>query len=795
MIKRIIFWFFGVLLTLILLAGIYFFFFMYKPPLISAKDLATTNLMPLPAKMKMKNSVFEASEIVFRLNKNCGELVKISAARIGETWPVAEKGEKIEIDVEETSEGIRKPLEDESYSLEVSSQKIQIKAKTEYGAVWALETLAQLAQVEGGEIKVPACKISDSPRYSWRGIMVDVCRHWIPKDVVLRIIDGMSAVKMNVLHLHLSEYQAFRIESKTYTKLQQLGSDGNYFTQDEIKEIVDYAKDRGIRVVPEFDLPGHSTSWFVGYPELAAMPGPYCTDTIFGVLNPVFDPTNEDVYFFLDNFFKDMSRIFPDEYIHIGGDEVNTHDWEANPRIKKFMEDKDFADFEELQAYFNRRLQSILEKYGKKMIGWDEILNPALDTTIVVQSWRSQKSLWEAVKNNGKAILSAGWYLDHKLPAGKHYSVDPEVLPNAVTIEPDTTNWRMYDVELKMGESNIPLQLTFYGDDTNMRGFVSLMGSLMAFENVSKNEDEYSCKINSDYGELTCIFRFEGEKLSGSFGLGVIKMAISGEKIGGNDIAGTVPPKVEKTVPLTETEKARILGGEACIWAEVVTAQNIESRIWPRTAAIAEKLWSPASLTKDVDNMYRRLKLMDNYLVENGAAYKTNQIKMVQKMAGDNDISALMNLVDVLEEVKFYNRLSSFSNLTVNTPLEGLADAAMPESFTALEFNKMVDEFLADSLKEKNYLVLESMLNNWITNYEAVEQLLQAGNQREGLESLSAKLKQAAQCGVKMLKAARAKENFGDEEKARITEILNFAQEPEAGAEIAVIGGIRKLLQ
>ena len=155
--------------------------------------------------------------------------------------------------------------------------------------------------------------------------------------VLKRNLDGMAAVKLNVLHLHLSENQGFRIESKKFPKLQEMGSDGHYYTQDEMRDLIAYAADRGIRIVPEFDMPGHSTSWFVGYPELASGKGPYEIDRHWGVFDPAMNPTEEHTYKFLDEFIGEMAKLFPDRYFHIGGDEVNGKEWDANPEIQQFM--------------------------------------------------------------------------------------------------------------------------------------------------------------------------------------------------------------------------------------------------------------------------------------------------------------------------------------------------------------------------------------------------------------------------------------------------------------------------
>jgi hexosaminidase len=169
---------------------------------------------------------------------------------------------------------------------------------------------------------IPEVVIDDKPRFPWRGLLVDVGRHFMPVEQVKKTLDGMAMVKLNVLHWHLSEDQGFRVESKRFPKLHQLGSDGEYYTQEQLRDVVAYARDRGIRVVPEFDMPGHSTAWFVGYPQYTTRPGPIRIRREWGGADAIFDPTREEVYTFIDRFIGEMVRIFPDAYWHIGGDEV-----------------------------------------------------------------------------------------------------------------------------------------------------------------------------------------------------------------------------------------------------------------------------------------------------------------------------------------------------------------------------------------------------------------------------------------------------------------------------------------
>jgi len=233
--------------------------------------------------------------------------------------------------------GELKVKEDESYNLVIGNNLINLTAPTDIGILRGIATLSQLLSTDDSGFYFPNVTIEDKPRFPWRGLMIDVCRHYMPIDVIKRNLDGMAAVKLNVFHWHLADDQGFRIESKSLPKLHEMGSDGLYFTHEEIKEVIDYAAERGIRVIPEFDIPGHSTSWLVGYPELASAPGPYTIERKFGIMDPTFNPTIEATYEFFDKFFKEMSALFPDEYLHIGGDENNGKQWDSNESIQDFM--------------------------------------------------------------------------------------------------------------------------------------------------------------------------------------------------------------------------------------------------------------------------------------------------------------------------------------------------------------------------------------------------------------------------------------------------------------------------
>ncbi|MGH9940756.1 MAG: beta-N-acetylhexosaminidase, partial [Pyrinomonadaceae bacterium] len=490
--------------------------------------------------------------------------------------------------------------EDESYTLEVSERQVVVNAPTVVGALRGLETLLQLLSGDAGGYFIPEARIRDKPRFPWRGLLIDVGRHWQPVEVIKRNLDGMAAVKLNVLHLHLTEDQGFRIESKTLPRLHQMGSDGLYYTQDEIRELISYARARGIRIVPEFDMPGHSTAWFAGYPELASAPGPYQIERRFGIHDASMDPTREETYRFLDKFLGEMAALFPDAYMHIGGDEVTGKHWRLNPRIQAFMAKNNLKDKQALQAHFNRRVAKILQQHGKRMVGWDEILHPDLPRDIVIQSWRGQKSLAEGAKQGYTGILSNGYYLDHLAPAENHYLVDP---------------------------------------------------------------------ISPDSG-------------------------------------------------LTDEEAARVLGGEACMWGEFVSTETIDSRIWPRLAAIAERLWSPRE-TRDVDDMYRRLEAVAVQLEEVGLTHRTYSGKMLRRLANGERVEPLEKLIDTLAP-KFFGR-ERVRPVTQITPLTRIVDAAAPDSRVVREFAAATEALLNDAPRfESRRERVRGFLDEWRETYASV---------------------------------------------------------------------------
>lgn len=588
---------------------------------------------------------------------------------------------KLVVHTDHASKEVQELGEDESYTLEVTSAGAKLDAANPLGVLRGLQTFLQLVDVSPDGFAAPAVTIKDQPRFGWRGLLIDSSRHFTPMDVLKRNLDGMEAVKMNVFHWHISDNQGFRAESKKFPKLTSLGSGGAYYTQDEIREVIAYARDRGIRVVAEFDMPGHSSSWFVGYPEIASTPGPFKIEEEWGVMDPAMDPMNEKTYKFLDTFIGEMAKLFPDHYFHIGGDEVNGKAWDANPKIQEFKKAHNYKTNDELQTYFSQRVQKLVNKHGKAAVGWDEIFVPGAPKDIVIHSWRGPKSLAAAAQQGYQGILSNGYYIDLMWSAARHYAVDP-----------------------------------LSGDAAN----------------------------------------------------------------------------------LTPEQQKLVLGGEATMWSEYVNWENIDSRIWPRTAAIAERYWSPQSVT-DVNSMYTRLDTISQRLEWTGLTHRSRPRIMLQRIAGPatpEEFAALKTLADVLEPVKDYTRgeTSNYAAITT-TPLNRVVDAVPPESDVARRFNEKVTAFVAGSCGDANVATqLRAQLTKWRDNDAVLQSLAQKSSFVKEVAPSSQDLSAVAAIGLAALDATAKGSPLSDDAKVQATATITAASKGKAQLLLIPASTIQKLV-
>ncbi|WP_372753448.1 beta-N-acetylhexosaminidase [Mariniflexile sp.] len=646
------------------------------------------NLMPWPQELKEKIAEFTIdSDVTISIPKEDEGAERIRNAAVNflrrlsnrtgvflkEGFPVTGKRGSINVTYNRVAQLTINT--DESYELIVEDSIINIKAITDVGALRGLETLLQLVQHNGSYFYFPGVEITDAPRFVWRGLMIDASRHFQPIHVLKRNLDAMASMKMNVFHWHLTDDQGFRVESKTYPKLHELGSDGLYYTQEQIKEVVSYANTLGIRVIPEFDVPGHASAILTAYPELGSKEGyAYTIERNSGVFNPTLNPSKDITYQFLENLFTEMASLFPDTYFHIGGDENEGRHWDENEDIQKFKKLNNLETNHDIQTYFNIKLEKILNKLGKKLMGWDEIMTPNMPTMAVIHSWRGENeglpkggSLISAAKKGYQTVLSNGYYIDRMQSVEAHYLVDP------------------------------------IGD-----------------------------------------------------------------------------------IQLTEAELSRVLGGEATMWSELVTPLTIDSRIWPRTAAIAERFWSNQAVN-DVDNMKKRLKDVSFKLEELGLTHIKNRDVILRGMTNNQDISSLLVLTKICEPLKIYTRNKDGIEYQTFSPFNLFADACVVDAEDGLSFNDAVKQFV-NSSNQIHYNQVLAYLKVWSKNYDDFKKL-NKNPKIIPLEKVSENLSEVSL----ILSNAFEKEEVTVENLSKIKNGITILSEPFVDVEMVIVDAFSDL--
>jgi hexosaminidase len=665
------------------------------------------NLMPWPQTINLSEGTFALNKS-FKINITGNPNARIfsGATRFlrrldGRTGLFFEQGFVTKLNEEPTAQlqinctksGKIGLYEDESYHLDIKPNKITINATSDLGALHGLETLLQMIQNNSTSFYFPTTQISDFPRFTWRGLMIDASRHFQPVDVIKRNLDGLAAMKMNVFHWHLVDDQGWRIEMKKHPKLIELASDGQYYTQEEIRDIVKYADERGILVVPEIDVPGHASAILTAYPEIGSKVmsltsgtsekniqgtaiATYGIERNAGVFSPTLDPSNPKTYQLLSELFDEVCPLFPGEYFHIGGDENEGKDWDSNPKIQEFKKKNKLTTNHELQTYFTMQLIPMLKKHKKQLMGWEEIMTKNMSKEAIVHSWRGPnegvvagQSLVDAVKKGYKTVLSNGYYLDLLYPVASHYLTDP----------------------------------------------------------------------------------------------------------------------MPKGANLTVEEKARILGGEATMWSELVTSTTIDSRLWPRTAAIAERLWSAEDIT-DLTSMRKRLETVSFRLEELGLTHIRNKAVILRNIANNQNIEALNAFSNVCEPLKGYKRNKGGTEYQMYSPFTLFADACTSDASDALAFDEAVNQYLSNKSAE-NKAKVAVFFTKWIGVYKELTTLSANAPLVQPLLPLAKNLNDASQ---QLLLVLDNKSTVKTEDLKSLIDLCDTKE--QADVELAVFASLKKLI-
>ncbi|ENM5890159.1 family 20 glycosylhydrolase [Vibrio mimicus] len=653
---------------------------------------------------------YDSPRVAFNAKRTMERLYRQTGLPMLNWQAKSEKEATLVIDIANApSSAIQNIDSDESYRLTITNGQIQLSASEPYGAFHGLETFLQLVTTDATGYFVPAVSIVDKPRFKWRGVSYDTARHFIELPVILRQLDAMASAKMNVFHWHIWDDQGIRIQLENYPRLWQVTSDGDYYSKDEIRKVMAYARNLGIRVIPEISLPGHASAVAHAYPQLMSGLGEqsYPQQRGWGVFEPLMDPTNPELYTMLASVFDEVVELFPDEYFHIGGDEPNYQQWRDNPKIQTFIKQHQLDGERGLQSYLNTQVEKMLNERGKKITGWDEIWHKDLPKSIVIQSWQGHDSIGRAAKEGFQGLLSTGYYLDQPQPTSYHYRNDP--MPKGITVDDQlhqgekfvTYDWVKPRNKGGPRKGNLTI---IEGQDGKVRAFTDYNGK--SREEVYVLEYVPGVKFRGHFDNFMSYtefnYQFSGDQLKeGSYQrIGNVRWPTTGTLVASSDsVANTIPePNGGYPAQLSKEQEPLILGGEITIWGENLDSMTIEQRLWPRSYAIAERLWSSETLT-DEASMYRRMRALDSWSeISLGLRHNADVRVMMQRLANGADVAPLLMLAQYVEPAQYYAR---HWEKWISTPNKGdlynqyerlnrFADALPVESYATYEMETWV---------------------------------------------------------------------------------------------------------
>lgn len=602
----------------------------------AAAMLLATSAHAAPALMPLPQSVTPAGDgrlvvegpLAVRA-QGCGEPARLDRAAerlnadvLRQTGLILDAGKPVAVMV--TCRGAEGWVDSgEAYRLTVGADGIAIDADGPTGVLRAYATLRQLVGLSPAGIAIPFQAIDDTPRFAWRGVMLDPARHFISVATLKRQIDAMERLKFNTLHLHLSDDQGFRVESQRYPKLN---ADGEFYRQSEIRDLVAYAAQRGIRIVPEFDVPGHSRAIVTAYPEV----GTVSKTMVLGQPEVALNPASEKTYRFLERLFGEMAPLFPDPHFHIGGDEVSKTVWADAEDVKVLMAREKLADSKAVEAFFLRRTAGIVRRLGKTVVGWEEVTDAGLQEDAIVQAWQTSNAMADATAKGHRTIMSAGYYLNLLMPADYHYGIDPAATA-AAGLTPDHAK--------------------------SLRGISPLLANFVT------------------------------------------------------DALIDFP-----RAPLSAEQEKLLIGAEAPLWGEIATDELIDHHLWPRAAALAERFWSPASVT-DASDMYRRLAIVSAQLTVSGLDDQTSRQRIAARIApADNGaVADLLAITGPVRNMAHDHRIKAMlAGQRIVQPLNALADTAPVDSLAARRFAEEAKRYVAG--ERALGAPLRAQLGDWQAN-------------------------------------------------------------------------------
>lgn len=693
--------------------------------------------------------------------------------------------------------------QNEHYQLSITQTGITISAPNEFGALHALATLSQLLYFARDSRELALLHIKDSPRFPWRGLLLDSVRHFISIPAIKRQLRGMAAAKLNVFHWHLTDDQGWRFASKAYPKLHQLASDGQYYTQAEIRQVVEYASNLGIRVVPEFDVPGHASAIAVAYPELMTEVKPYQMEDGWGVFEPLLDPSKPEVYTFINAIVTELADLFPDPYLHIGGDEVDQTHWQVSDRVQTYMHQHKLNTSADLQAHFNHKVQAILRRHNKKMMGWDEIFHPALDKDVMIQSWRGKASLSQIAAQGYPALLSAGFYIDQPQPASYHYRNEPFDTdlhqPHPLSAQDAFQAWD-FTMPRRKGRA-VKGKLVMVTQQQSVRhAYIQLNDRPFKQARLDSHLispdaglTRLNATVDSWMGPTRAELTLDAKTgISGRILIGNAVYPVTGKLAAHFSHADFV--NMPFLSAMNAQAKGNILGGEATLWSELVTEQNLDIRSWPRLFTIAERLWSERKVNSEAA-MYQRLHALYIFADAIGLHHDKQYRRGLQSLLGSQasdaelELALLVRFAEQLEPASYYTRhhLKYQQGLYhQNAPLDQLVDFLPVENQTMLMLYQKLAQFRQGDGNALRHIT--ATLKAWHTDYRLLAPLLAKTPTLHGLQTTLTQASAINELSLAIVRSCTVKPSISVQRMQHFAERLREIQSNTA--EIVVAAGL-----
>jgi len=629
----------------------------------------------------------------------------------------------------------------ETYDLSISESGATLSFWDYSGLQYGLNTLSQILYSSRDQAALTALDISDYPTIGKRGVFLDVVSHWFPMEVLLSVVDQIALARFNTIYLHVSDDQAYRLQSKLFDKLNTQSSRGENYSITDINKLVDYAALKGIRIVPSIDVPGHVGALVSAYPELGLsdQEGRY---TGYGIQKAIINPAAKNTIPFLKNLIAEITEMFHSDEIHLGGGEVRYDLWLDNPEIIEFIEEAELTHPQQLHGLFTIQLYKMMEELDKVMILWDAAYRPEIKEGkhISYMAQDDHRSSFGIADKGHPVISGVGWSLDKERNSSKLYAVSPYVAEEYFSEGLDKSVYLRFDLTGDLAEQEVSSMLVILGEEpTNLNGYVSVTNKIYPFEGAQLNDTRLIITSDDTDEKYQAEFNLsDANDVSGVISLAGFSLQLNGKKTGGSDMTeGLELPELPETPRLAR--KNNIKGGVVIVRTAWMNQSNIRNKIRNSVEAIGASMWNQQEVSHSVFmHDFQRYQAFSSVLTPSNES-----LKKYENSTAEIE-SPLPSFLSLLEEISEAKRFADSPSHNANSSLSGLVDAIPSESLETSRFETLVETVINQGSSENIKIEITKHLDSYIPIYRAIKSDLSQNAQLRDMEVLALSLSDLA---------------------------------------------------